>query len=97
MTKAAMNPNTKLQRSRDVIATDMDGEMVMMHIEKGTYFAMSGSGAGIWAALENPVLLSEVIAHVEREYDVSTVERLDATVAEFVEQLIAQGLVDVAD
>lgn len=92
-----MTTEPKLQRTNDVVATDMNGEMVMMHIEKGTYFAITGSGGQIWDALEQPATLSEVIAHVERESDVSEVEDLPGIVGEFVDKLVEQGLVVSAD
>jgi len=97
MMKETMKPDTKLQRTRDVIATDMNGETVMMHIEKGTYFALTGSGGQIWAALESPAMLKEVIEFIESEYDVSDVDNFDIVVSEFVSQLIEQGLVTAAD
>lgn len=97
MKKETMKPDTRLQRTSNVVATDMNGETVMMHIEKGTYFALTGSGGQIWAALESPSTLSEVIAFVEREFDVTDVENLDGLIREFVEQLVEQELVHPAD
>lgn len=92
-----MKPETKLQRTNDVVATDMNGEIVMMHIEKGTYFALTGSGGQIWEALESPSTLSEVVDFVEREFDVSEVEDLQGMISEFVGQLVEQELVHYAD
>lgn len=92
-----MTPTTKLQRTRDVVATDMNGETVMMHIDKGTYFALTGSGGQIWEALETPSTLSDVVTYIEREFDVSDVDDLDSMISEFVGKLLEQGLVDHAD
>lgn len=95
--KATMTPETRFQRSSDVVATDMNGEIVMMHIEKGTYFALAGSGGQIWTALEGRASLSEVADFIRSEYDVSEVEDLDGVIAGFVGRLIEQGLVTHAD
>ena len=92
-----MKPETKLHRTRDVVATDMNGETVMMHIDKGTYFALTGSGGQIWAALEEPATLADVVSFIEREFDVSDVDDLEGVIGEFVGQLVEQGLVDTAD
>lgn len=93
MQQSPVQPETKLQRIADVVATDMNGETVMMHIEKGTYFALTGSGGQIWAALEQPMTLPEITAFVEREYDVNQIENLDAMVSEFVGKLLEQELI----
>lgn len=92
-----MKAETRLQRTNDVVATDMDGELVMMHIEKGNYFALTGSGGPIWNALETPSTLTEVIAFVKSEYDVEEVDDLERVISGFIEQLIDQGLVDRVD
>ena len=93
----SMKPDTRLQRIRDVVATDMNGETVMMHIDKGTYFALTGSGGQIWAALEQPATTEEIVRFVESEYDVSDVDDLAGMIGEFVGQLVEQGLVETAD
>lgn len=92
-----MKPDTKLHRTRDVVATDMNGETVMMHIDKGTYFALTGSGGQIWNALEEPATIEEVVSFIEREYDVSQVDNLEHVIGEFVGKLVEQGLVETAD
>lgn len=88
-----MTPDTKFQRTNDVVTTDMNGETVMMHIEKGTYFALTGSGGQIWEALKHPSTLSEVVDFVEREFDVAGVEDLQGMIGEFVDRLIEQDFV----
>lgn len=92
-----MDLNAKLQRAPNVIATELDGEMVMMHIEKGVYFGLSGSATQVWSALETPSTLREVIASIETEFDVSEVDDLTGVMTEFVGQLVDQGLVDRVD
>ena len=97
MMKDTMKPDTRLQRTHDVVATEMNGETVMMHIDKGTYFALTGSGGQIWAALEEPATLGEVVDFIEREFDVSDVDDLEAMIGEFVEKLLDQELVATVD
>lgn len=97
MTTAIPDPAVKLRRNRDTVATDMNGETVMMHVEKGTYFALTGSGGPIWAALDTPSTLPEIITFVRREFDVAEVDDLDALVTEFVGKLLEHELVHPAD
>jgi hypothetical protein len=92
-----MDLDTKLQRAPNVIATDMDGETVMMHIERGAYFGLTGSGSQVWAALETPSTLRDVIGFIEEQFDVSEVDDLAGVMTQFVGQLVEQGLVDRAN
>ncbi|WP_226636658.1 PqqD family peptide modification chaperone [Brevundimonas poindexterae] len=97
MTIATLTPATKLRRTRDVVATDMNGETVMMSVDKGTYFALTGSGGPIWAALDEPAALPEIIAFVRREFDVTQIDDLDAMITEFVGKLLDHELVVPVD
>jgi len=42
------------------MAADMDGEMVMMSVSQGSYFAINEVGALIWSTLETPKTVSEI-------------------------------------
>lgn len=95
MSDMTITPDTKLQRINEVVATDMNGETVMMHIDKGSYFAISGSGSHIWAALEKPVTKGEVIAQLQDEFETDDVEDLDAIVSTFLASLLKQELVTI--
>ena len=97
MKQLSVEPEMKLKRIPDVVVAEVNGETVMMHIDKGTYFALTGSGGHIWAALEKPMTLPEITGFVEREYDVSEVKDLDTMVAEFVGKLLEQELVHPDD
>lgn len=83
----------KLKRGDQVIATDMDGETVMMDIESGSYFALTGSGSHIWASLEKPATLGEITERVREEFDVSGFDNVEDVIAEFVEELFNKELV----
>jgi hypothetical protein len=45
---------TLITRSTDIIATDLDGELVLMSIEKGNYYGIKGTALRIWELAETP-------------------------------------------
>lgn len=51
----------RFARNPNLVAADMDGDMVMMSIEHGTYFGLTGIAPQIWAALEQPKTASELV------------------------------------
>lgn len=97
MTNATIEPSTKLKQAAGVVAADMNGETVMMDIDKGVYFALAGTGNQIWTALKSPATLDEIIEHIRQEYDVTDEDDVDQTVTEFLANLLDKGLVTKAD
>lgn len=97
MTGTMIEPSTKLKQASGVVAADMNGETVMMDIDKGVYFALAGTGSQIWSALESPATLAEVIGNIRREYDVAEEDNLDQVLTEFLATLLDKGLVIEAD
>lgn len=43
-----MDVNTKVCQSREIDSTDLNGEKVMMNLDKGKYFALNLVGSRIW-------------------------------------------------
>lgn len=66
----AISPDTPLLRNPDLIATDMDGDTVMMSMERGEYFGIGGVGSFVWSLLENPVSLNDIVEAICAEFDV---------------------------
>lgn len=81
-----------LSRNPDLIATDMDGETVMMSISRGTYFGLGGIGGRIWVLLAEPLSLAQLVQTVCDEYEVDEAT-CHADVEQFVNELLTHGLV----
>jgi hypothetical protein len=70
----------------------MDGETVMMSIEKGEYFGIGGVGSRVWELLENPVTLEDIIETICEEYEVDAAA-CSRDIKTFLEKLLQTGLV----
>ena len=86
--------NTVITRHPDMLSAEIGGEAVMMSIEKGAYFGLNPVATRIWDLIEQPKSLSELIAVIFGEYDVS-VEQCEADVREFTADMIERGLAQV--
>lgn len=88
----SIDPAARLVRTPNVIATEVDGELVLMSIEEGRYFGLDAVGSEIWRRLEVPKtidsLTDELKAHFEG--DAATIER---DTAAFIDRLSENGLV----
>lgn len=90
------NVRAKYIRNNEILSTEMDGEVVMMDAEAGTYFNLSsGVGATIWDVLENPADVDQIVAAVCAEYDIQAAD-CQGDVQEFLEQLSAHKLILLA-
>ena len=91
----SLSLSTLIARDQDIIATDMDGETVMMSIERGEYYGLSGVGPFLWAQLAEPLSIGELCRRVVQAYEVDEATcRADVTA--FVEDLIDKGVLRCA-
>lgn len=85
----------KFVRNVDLVAAEMDGDIVMMSVEHGSYFGLTGIAPDIWNLLENAKSADELIDLLQPIYDVSE-DVLRADVDVFLDDMLKNGLVLVA-
>lgn len=76
-------------------SVDMDGEVVMMDIEKGKYYGFNSVASRIWQLINRPFKVREIISVLLQEFDVDAVS-CEETVLKFLNQLCDEELVSVA-
>jgi len=89
-----LNLDTVVQRDPNVIAAEAGKDVVMVSIDKGHYYGVSGVAREIWQTIERPKMISDLIADLVANYNV------DRTLCEketllFLEQLMAEHLLQV--
>jgi hypothetical protein len=62
---------TLISRSPNVITAEVDGEILIMRIERGGYFRLNHVGGDIWRRLEQPCSFAELIDQLAPEYQAS--------------------------
>ncbi len=91
----SLTPETSLIRNPDLIATDMDGDTVMMSIERGEYFGIGGVGSRVWELLAQPVSIVQLTDTICAEYEVDAAT-CQADMDKFAHELLQNGLVSLA-
>lgn len=81
--------------SNDQLAATVDGEAIILSIERGSYYGLDDIGSEIWQLLATPVTVGALCDALAAKYDADrpTIER-DAL--ELLEKLVAEGLVSVS-
>ncbi|MFM9276968.1 lasso peptide biosynthesis PqqD family chaperone [Paenibacillus jiagnxiensis] len=85
--------DTILQRSGN-LASDMDGDKVMMSIESGKYYNLGKVGGRIWELAASPVTVSQIVETLVSEYDIER-ELCEQQVISFVAALYKESLIQL--
>jgi len=75
-----------------VIHQSIDGEVVLIHLEKGTYHSLRGSGARVFPLLEGGVSSAGLARALAAAYE-GEAAAIEAAAARFLEDLRRDGLV----
>jgi Coenzyme PQQ synthesis protein D (PqqD) len=84
-----INDATLITRSPTVLTAEVDGEILMMSIERGCYFSVNGVGLDIWRRLDPPCSFAELIDGLTADYDATK-----ATIVEDVRALLSRMLAE---
>jgi hypothetical protein len=60
--------------------TDLAGDKVMVDFAQGKYFMLKGVGNDIWDLMDDGMKVSDIVAELQKEYDVSEEECLTETI-----------------
>ena len=82
----------RLKRNPDLVAAEMDGDIVMMSVETGSYFGLTGIAPQIWEALETPLTFEDLLGKMFSLYEVED-EVLRADLTTFVADMQKNGLI----
>lgn len=87
-----LNRTTILVRNPDLISTNMDGDTVMMSIERGEYFGLGGIGGFVWDLLETPISVEALIQAVCNEYEVEEA-KCESDILHFADLLLKNNTI----
>ncbi len=89
-----INLDTVINKNLEIDDTDLDGEKVMMNLDKGEYFMMNEVGSRIWEIISEPINVKEIINTLRNEYEVDE-ETCKDTVIEFLGRLNNANLISI--
>lgn len=87
-----MELSTVLSRGEDFVFNEVDGELVMMNIETGSYASMNETGKSIWNLIEEPKSVDVILDALLEEYDIDRATA-ESEVLPFIEKLLEQKIV----
>lgn len=75
-----------------VIHQTLDGEVIVVNLDTGTYYSITGMGTEIWTALVGGASRDEVAAAAQELH--AATPAVEAAVRDFVDLLVAEKLLD---
>ena len=90
-----INLETVINKNLEIDDTDLDGEKVMMNLDKGEYFMMNEVGSRIWEIISEPINVKGIVDTLRSEYEVDE-ETCKDTVIEFLGRLDYADLISIS-
>lgn len=87
-----MNAVEDLQIDPGIVHQTIDGEAVIINLESGCYYSLTGTAAEIWALLERGVSAAVLAETLRTRYEAEA-GAIEESVASFLAELSNEGLV----
>jgi hypothetical protein len=87
-----LETRTIVCRNPDVLATDIDGEIVLMSVERGSYYGLKKTARDIWELLEAPSAVGDLCEAMQRRY-AGPATAIESDVRRFLSEMAAEGIV----
>ena len=65
-----MGDDLIVRRNTSLLEASVDGELVGLHVDRGTCYGFNGTATRIWALIEQPKTIAELRDTLLDEYDV---------------------------
>src|SRR5262249_14290844 len=92
---ATLSPTSTVQRSEEQIAAAVDDEIIILSVERGSYFGLDDIGSDIWERLANPIRIDALCDALAAEYDADRAI-IERDVLALLGKLVDAGLVSAA-
>ena len=86
-----MDPNTVFKINKPVISENIDGEVVIINLDSGTYYSTSGIGTVLWGLIEQGHSLGRTSEALRAAY--GREPEVDDAVQRFMEKLKEERLI----
>ena len=87
---------TLIRRASDMIASEIDGEYMIMNIELGSYIVLREVSARIWELLERPATLASLLENLLQEYTVDR-DTCEQEIVSFLKEMAENNLIVLED
>jgi len=91
-----IDPDTIVRRSREIIFSRLDDELLAIHSEGGLCYSLNESAASVWENMKEAIAVRELCSRMRATYAVNE-QVCMSDVLEILSALNDAGLVEVVD
>lgn len=89
-----VDPDIVVKRRAGLLEAEVDGEIVGLHVDKGTCYGFNATATRVWSLIETPRTIAELRDALLEEYDVDP-GVCEAELGDLLTELEADGLVEL--
>ena len=78
--------------SGELVSANLDGEVVILGFQSGSYYSLDQVGASVWELLQQPRKVSQIRDAILNEYDIDT-QQCEHDLLQLLNQLAERQLV----
>jgi Coenzyme PQQ synthesis protein D (PqqD) len=86
--------NSVIVANREQISTNLGDEVVILHLDAGSYYSLDQVGVFVWNLIQEPRKVSDIRDAIFEEYEVD-LEECERDLLALLEELAANKLLDV--
>jgi hypothetical protein len=94
MSEAEISLGSIVCRSGAVVATEVNGEVVLMILERDRCHGLGETGSAIWHRLHKPIAVAELVSQLEAEFDAPP-DVIESDVLLALNQFASEGLIQI--
>jgi hypothetical protein len=94
MTAQAVSRSTTVAAMPELLVAEFSGEFVILNLRDGVYYGLEDVGARVWALLQSPISIGQIVEALVSEYDVDAA-RCECDVRALVDDLLSRQLVEI--
>ena len=92
-----ITPSSVVVQSSNLLATEVDGEVIMMDAAAGLYFGLDAVGKDVWRHLAQPVRIADLCAALAEWYEEAEPGAIERDVLALVAKLCERRLVEICE
>lgn len=79
----------------ELVSANLDGEVVILGFQSGSYFSLDQVGAFVWELIQKPQKVGDLRDRVLGEYDID-ITRCEQDLLNLLENLLGKQLIDIS-
>ena len=92
--KQLISLDTVVVAGSELVTANLDGEVVILGFQSGSYFGLDQVGAFVWDLLQKPQTVAALCDRILQEYEIDQ-ERCEQDLLNLLGQLLDQQLIEI--